>query len=127
MRPDCVAEQRRVPAFLQPVGAAVLLVCPACGQVIDVRKLIVNDRPVTHRRPDNGVLARCQRLEQPTEIGSRYDGMALRVHIADMFIASVGTGGEIRPILAKASRFLVKKRGALAKFRHTGKLLGGAH
>ena len=72
-RADHVAEQRLVLAADEAVGAAVLLVGPASGQVVARRQLVVDDRLIANRRADHGEAAAPQRVEEGVERFAFYD------------------------------------------------------
>ena len=80
MRPDGIAEQRIVVAALQSVMPALLLVGPAARQIGERGDVVVDDRPVAHRRPEDAVAAPTQRVEQRGEPIGRQDAVRNRVH-----------------------------------------------
>ena len=76
MRADGIAEERLVVAADDTVVSAVLLVGPAFGQVGDRVDIVVDDRLVAQRRPENAVAARLQRGEKGGEpVDGQCDGL----------------------------------------------------
>ena len=68
VRTNRVAEQSGVIAPFQPIGAAVLPVGPAFGQVRRGVDFVVDDRAVADRRPDDAVPATGERVQQMLEV-----------------------------------------------------------
>ena len=79
VRADRIAEPRLVVAALEPVGGGVLHLRPPGGQLVRRRDLLVDDRAVPARRPDDAVAAITEHPDervQAVEIddGRRRDG-----------------------------------------------------
>ncbi|MFM7041546.1 MAG: hypothetical protein ACKO35_05090 [Planctomycetaceae bacterium] len=55
MRADDVVERAGTRIAPQPVGATILLVEPAVGEVVRVREVAKHDRPIGHLRPDHAM------------------------------------------------------------------------
>src|SRR5262245_35201885 len=64
MRSHRVTEQGFVVAPFQTVLTRLLLVSPACGQILQALDVIVDDRTVADYRPDHFVVAARQSLDQ---------------------------------------------------------------
>ena len=73
VRADDEAEQRLVLAALQAVAPGLLLVGPAGGQLGAAIDLVVDDRAVAGRRPDDRIAMFCKTFEQLIEVISFND------------------------------------------------------
>ena len=73
-------------AALEPVGAAVLPVGPAYGQLRPGLELRVHDRPVAHRRPENEVAAPPQDADQGVHRLGLDDSSSQLVHAASTVV-----------------------------------------
>ncbi len=80
MRPDRIAEQRIVVAPDQPVMPALLLVGPAARQIGEPGDVVVDDRPVAHRRPEDAEAAPAQGIEERSNAIARQDAEHDGVH-----------------------------------------------
>ena len=63
-----VAEERSIGALLQTVRAAVLLVRPPGGRVSQRGEIVVEDRLVADRRPQDPIASLAEDIEQQLEI-----------------------------------------------------------
>jgi hypothetical protein len=71
MGADGVAEKGIIGAALNAVDAAVLNVCPACGEVADTLDIVEHDRLIAERRPDDAEAAAGKRLDQRLQAVTR--------------------------------------------------------
>ena len=67
MRADGVSEARLVVAALEPVAARVLGVGPTDGELGSRFELVVDDRALSHRRPEHAVTATSERTDEDVE------------------------------------------------------------
>ena len=94
MRPDRVAEPRLVLAALETVGAAVLAIRPASRKVAVLLELVVNDRAVPQRRPENEESALPQHSDEGAEpFGGDDRGLGLQ-HCSQRESRRVGAARE---------------------------------
>ncbi len=89
VRPDRVAEPRLVVAALEPVGGRLLHLRPAGGQLVGRGDLLVHDRALAARRPDDAVPSIAEHADermQAVEVDDGGRGMgqdSLLVHSRD--------------------------------------------
>ena len=68
MRPDRIAEQRRIGALFEPILASVLPVGPSDRQIVQMRDGIVDDSTIAHGRTDNSIAVAKQFGDDPLQI-----------------------------------------------------------
>ena len=65
---DDVTEQRFVAATFQPIDARFLFVRPSDGKIVDGRDVVIDDRPLPHRRSDEPMARGQQNIENFREV-----------------------------------------------------------
>jgi len=73
MRSDRIPEQRVVVATDQPVMPTLLFIGPAARQVGERNDVVIDDRPIAHRRPEDAEAAPAQRIEKCGDAIARQD------------------------------------------------------
>ena len=69
VRSDGIAEIGLVVAAAEPIGASLLLVGPADGQLLEPAHLVEDDRPLRDGRPDDRVALLPEAVDDPAQVG----------------------------------------------------------